>query len=72
MITSWYIIYNNLGGKFLAIIDAVNEAEALKILSQSVVVINTEREENMHTVLSTEAKQQMINSFNEAKNQQPK
>lgn len=72
MITSWYIIYWNFGGHHLAIVDAINEAEAHKILNQSVVVISIDRTENMHQVLPVADKKQMIDSFNEAKKQNPK
>ncbi len=71
MITSWYIIYLNFGGSQLAIIDAINQAEAEKILNQSAVVMEITRCENMHQVLPIEQKQQMQNSFNQAKKQNP-
>lgn len=67
MIRTWYIIYKNFGGKYLALIDAINEAEALKILQQSAVIMDTERIEDMHTVLHTKTKELMIASFNASK-----
>lgn len=47
----------------LAIIDAINEPEAHKILSQQEVVIKIERTENMYRLLLLQEKEDMITSF---------
>lgn len=66
---TWYIIYINFGGKYLALVDAINEAEALKILNQDAVVMDTGRIEDMHRILTLQEKEEMINSFNQLKKQ---
>lgn len=71
MITSWYIIYENFGGKYLGIVDAINAAEAEKILRQQVVVMGVPRIENMYKILTPAEKEQMQKSFEIAKTTQP-
>jgi len=71
MITSWYIIYENFGGKYLGIVDAINQAEAEKILGQQVVVMGEPRCENMHKILTPAEKETMQKSFEQTKTTKP-
>ncbi len=68
--TTWYIIFKNLTGSYLGLIDAINEAEALKILNQQEVVNDVVRAENMYRIIPPAERQKMIASFKLSQTQQ--